>query len=411
MLQKILRRFIQSGRLTIIAPDGTKTHYGRAPAEEPHLDVTVRLKGVLTPTKLAINPDLYVGECYMDGTLVIEQGTLWDLLDICGRNLPRRWVVRRNWFTGAAKAVSRRLLLQYNSVRAARRNVSHHYDLSDLLYQQFLDPDLQYSCAYFSDPRLSLAEAQNAKKQHIAAKLLLKPGQRVLDIGCGWGGLALSLAQVEKVHVLGVTLSPAQLVVAQQRARQAGLEQQVKFALLDYREINGRFDRIVSVGMFEHVGTPHYSRFFAAVSQLLADDGVVLIHSIGRKDGPDVTSSWIRKYIFPGGYIPALSEVMPAIERAGLWVTDLEILRLHYAQTLRHWREQFLANRRKVLEIYDERFCRMWEFYLAVSEMSFRYGGLMVFQAQLTRRIDVVPLTRDYLSERERYVHRTLAAE
>ena len=293
-----------------------------------------------------------------------------------------------------------RLLLQYNSIHIARRNASHHYDLSNLLYQQFLDPDLQYSCAYFSDPRLSLAEAQDAKKQHIAAKLLLKPGRRVLDIGCGWGGLALSLAQVEKVHVLGVTLSPAQLAVARQRARQAGLEQQVKFALLDYREIKGRFDRIVSVGMFEHVGTPHYSQFFGAVSQLLADDGVALIHSIGRKDGPDVTSSWIRKYIFPGGYIPALSEVTPAIERAGLWITDLEILRLHYAQTLRHWRERFLANRRKVLEIYDERFCRMWEFYLAISEMSFRYGGLMVFQAQLTRRVDVVPLTRDYVSQR-----------
>jgi cyclopropane-fatty-acyl-phospholipid synthase len=410
VLQKTLRRFIKSGRLTVIGPNGTRLRAGQVPAEEPHLDVIVRLKGILTPTKLMINPDLYLGECYMDGALVIEQGTLWDLLDICGRNLGRRWEVRQNWLTGAAKAALRRLL-QYNSVHAARRNVSHHYDLSDLLYQQFLDPDLQYSCAYFPDPRLSLAEAQNAKKQHIAAKLLLKPGQRVLDIGCGWGGLALSLAEIEKVQVVGVTLSCAQLVIARQRARQAGLEQRVKFELLDYREVRGQFDRIVSVGMFEHVGTPHYSQFFGTVSRLLSDDGVALIHSIGRKDGPDVTSSWIRKYIFPGGHIPALSQVMPAIERSGLWITDLEILRLHYAQTLRHWRERFLANRAKLRERYDERFCRMWEFYLAVSEMSFRYGGLMVFQTQLTHQIDAVPLTRDYVFERERYAHQTLAAE
>jgi cyclopropane-fatty-acyl-phospholipid synthase len=410
MLHGMLSRLIQVGRLTIIESDGKRMRFGEVPAEEQHLDVVVRLKSLVTTAKLMINPEFYLGECYTDGTLIIEQGTLWDLLEICGRNLGREKERGRNWIIGAAKAISRRLM-QINSVRTARRNVAHHYDLSHLLYQQFLDPDLQYSCAYFRDPTDSLDSAQDAKKKHIAAKLLLEPNQRVLDIGCGWGGLALSLAQAARVQVVGVTLSCEQLAIAQQRADQAGLNQRVKFELLDYREIKGKFDRIVSVGMFEHVGSPQYSQFFDTISRLLADDGVAVIHSIGRKDGPDVTNAWTRKYIFPGGYIPALSEVIPAIERAGLWITDLEILRLHYAQTLRHWRKRFLANRRKLSELYDERFCRMWEFYLAVSEMSFRYGGLMVFQAQLTRQIDAVPLTRDYLFEHEKSIHTALAAE
>jgi cyclopropane-fatty-acyl-phospholipid synthase len=410
ILQGTLSRFIQIGRLTIIEPDGERMCFGEVPAEEHHLDVIVRLKGRLTSAKLTINPGFYLGECYMDGTLVIEQGTLWDLLDIFGRNLEREKEREQNWIAGAAMAILRRLM-QSNSVCTARRNVAHHYDLSYLLYQQFLDADLQYSCAYFRDPTESLDSAQDAKKKHIAAKLLLEPDQRVLDIGCGWGGLALSLAQAARVQVVGVTLSCEQLVIAQQRGHQPGLDQRVKFELLDYREIKGKFDRIVSVGMFEHVGSPQYSQFFDTISHLLNDDGVAVIHSIGRKDGPDVTNAWIRRYIFPGGYIPALSEVIPAIERAGLWITDLEILRLHYAQTLRHWRKRFLANRRKLSELYDEHFCRMWEFYLAVSEMSFRYGGLMVFQAQLTRQIDTVPLTRDYLFEREKSVQAALAAE
>jgi cyclopropane-fatty-acyl-phospholipid synthase len=410
VLQGTLDRFIQFGRLTIIEPNGKTMRFGEVPAEEQNLDVIVRLKGLLTPTKLTINPWFYLGECYMDGTLVIEQGTLWDLLDICGRNLGRGKERAQNWITGAVKAVARRLM-QSNSVRISGRNVAHHYDLSHALYRQFLDTDLQYSCAYFRDSTDSLDSAQDAKKKHIAAKLLLEPNQRVLDIGCGWGGLALSLAQGNGVQVVGVTLSNEQLAVARQRAHQAGLDQRVKFELLDYREIKGKFDRIVSVGMFEHVGTPQYQRFFDTIFRLLADDGVAVIHSIGRKDGPDVTNAWIRKHIFPGGYIPALSEVLPTIERAHLWITDLEILRLHYAQTLRHWRKRFLANRRKLSELYDERFCRMWEFYLAASEMSFRYGGLMVFQAQLTRQIDAVPLTRDYLFEHEKDIHTSLAAE
>ncbi len=400
MLHATLRRFIRDGRLTIIAPDGTGAHFGQVPLDAPQLNVVVRLKGALTSTKIAVHPGMYLGQCYMDGTLVVEKGTIWDLLEICGRNLPPTGT-GQSWLARTGKAALR-YLTQRNSLYRARRNVAHHYNLSNLLYEQFLDPDLQYSCAYFPDARLSLADAQNAKKRHIAAKLLLKPGQRVLDIGCGWGGLALSLARLEYVSVLGVTLSSAQLAVAQQRTRQAHLEQRVKFALLDFREIQGRYDRIVSVGMFEHVGTPHYHEFFRIISQLLTDDGVALIHSIGRKDGPNVTSAWIRKYIFPGGYIPALSEVIPTIERSGLWITDLEVLRLHYALTLRRWREAFLANRETLSATYDERFFRMWEFYLAASEMSFRFGGLMVFQAQLARKVDTVPLTRDYIFEDER---------
>jgi cyclopropane-fatty-acyl-phospholipid synthase len=400
MLQKSLRQLIQIGRLTVIGPDGETMRFGDVSAENSNLDVIVRLKGSLTLAKLVLHPDLYFGECYVDGTLTIEQGTLSDLLDIIGRNLNLRRSTGRNWFTTAAKAILQRAS-QYNSLRTARRNVAHHYDLSESLYQQFLDPDLQYSCAYFRDSRMSLEDAQRAKKIHIAAKLLLRSGQRVLDIGCGWGGLALSLARAADVHVTGVTLSKSQLLVAQQRARAEGLEKRVKFELLDYRELNGRFDRIVSVGMFEHVGTPHYSTFFDTISRLLTDDGVAVLHSIGRKDGPSLTSSWIRKYIFPGGYIPALSEVLPAIEQSRLWITDLEILRLHYAQTLRHWRNRFTTNIKSLSGIYDERFFRMWEFYLAVSEMSFRYGDLMVFQAQIARNIGTVPLTRDYIFERE----------
>jgi cyclopropane-fatty-acyl-phospholipid synthase len=402
MLEKTLRRVIKIGRLTVIRPDGTRSQFGNKPPAEPQLDVVIHLKEPLTLLKLALRPDLYLGECYMDGTLAIEQGTVWDLLDLCGRNLERRRRFTRNWMRATAKAVLRRLL-QYNSIYTARLNAAHHYDLSHLLYRQFLDSDLQYSCAYFRDATLSLDEAQEAKKRHLAAKLLLKPGQRVLDIGCGWGGLALWLARTERVHVVGATLSCAQFTIAQQRVRQAGLEKRVTFELRDYREIAGKFDRVVSVGMFEHVGMPHYSQFFDVVSRLLTDDGIAVIHSIGRKDGPDVTNAWIRKYIFPGSYIPALSEVIPVIERTGLWITDLEVLRLHYAQTLRHWRQQFLANHRQLSHLYDDRFCRMWEFYLAASEMSFRYGGLMVFQAQLARRIDSVPLTRDYMFESEHH--------
>jgi cyclopropane-fatty-acyl-phospholipid synthase len=400
MLRKTLGRLIKHGRLTVIRPDGTELQFGEVKAAAPRPDVAVRLKGALTSWKLALHPDLYFGELYMDGALILERGTLWDLLELLGRNLAEQRRLPGNSAIGPLRTVLRRIQ-QGNSRRAAKRHVAHHYDLSHQHYRQFLDTDMQYSCAYFADPGFSLEQAQEAKKRHIAAKLLLKPGLRVLDIGCGWGGLALSLAELERVEVVGVTLSREQLAVARQRAKQAGLEERVRFILQDYREIEGQFDRIVSVGMFEHVGAPNYARFFQKIRELLSADGVALVHSIGRINGPDITSAWTRKYIFPGGHIPALSEVAPAVERAGLFLTDLEILRLHYAETLRHWRERFLASHRREGRIYDERFCRMWEFYLASSEWGFRYGGLMVFQAQLARRLDTVPLTRDYLFERE----------
>jgi cyclopropane-fatty-acyl-phospholipid synthase len=395
MLKSILDQLIKVGRLTVIWPNGRSCAFGEVVANDARLDVVVRLSGAWTPWKLALNPDLQLGEAYMNGTLVLEQGTLGDLLEICSRN-----VVHNRHPSLLARSVGSlsRHLQQRNSLAAARRNASHHYDLPHALYRQFLDEDLQYSCAYFAKPGCSLDEAQRAKKRHIAAKLQLKPGQRVLDIGCGWGGLALSLARTEDVEVLGVTLSPEQLVVAQQRAKTFGVDKRVRFELRDYRELTGKFDRIVSVGMFEHVGTPQYAGFFDALRELLADKGIVLLHAIGRMPGPGVTSAWIRKYIFPGGYVPALSQVIPAIERSGLWLTDLEILRLHYAETLRHWCDRFLGHGE---DSGDERFRRMWEFYLTASEMSFRFGGFMVFQAQLARQVDAVPITRDYMFEQE----------
>ena len=278
----------------------------------------------------------------------------------------------------------------------ARRNVAHHYDLSAELYDLFLDADRQYSCAYFTDPAQDLETAQLRKKQHIAAKLLLKPGLRVLDIGCGWGGLGIYLAQQLGAEVTGITLSTEQLAIANARVAAAGLDDRAHFHLRDYRHETGSFDRIVSVGMFEHVGVNHYGEFFSTLRKCLADDGVALLHTIGRRDSPGSTNPWLQKYIFPGGYSPSLSELSAAIERSGLWISDIEVLRLHYADTLRHWRLRFEANRARVAALYDERFCRMWEFYLVTSEVSFRHLDNVVFQVQLAKRRDAVPQTRDY---------------
>ncbi len=340
----------------------------------------------------------------MDGRLVVEKGTIYDLLLIATRNLalqPQPLLLKlRSNFHKALRSVHRR-----NSERRAKRNVAHHYDLDGCLYDLFLDADRQYSCAYFEHPDQNIDEAQLAKKRHIAAKLLIAPGHRVLDIGSGWGGLALYLAQQCGAQVTGVTLSEEQLDIARKRAGQKGLASAVDFRLRDYRAIQGQFDRIVSVGMFEHVGVNYYDAFFSKAADLLADDGVMLLHSIGSIDGPTVTNPWVAKYIFPGGYLPALSEVLPAIERAGLIVTDIEILRLHYALTLKAWRERFVSRRAEAVAIYDERFCRMWEFYLAGFEAAFRHGGLMVFQIQLAKRLDAVPLTRDYIAHREAALH------
>ena len=364
------------------------------------MEVAVRL----TPgavLKLVQNPDLKVGECYMDGELILESGDIYDFLDLVARNLVANLAAPSAF--GRLQAAAQRRLQSMNSRRAARRNVAHHYDLSLDLYRRFLDSDLQYSCAYYTHDKATLEEAQAAKKAHIAAKLDLGAARRILDIGCGWGGLGLTLSDhAPQASVHGITLSREQLAVAGERAAAHGVADRVRFELADYRDVQGAYDRIVSVGMFEHVGRDYYQGFFDTIARLLADDGVALIHSIGRKDEPGVTQPFIAKYIFPGGYIPALSEVLPAIERAGLWVTDIEILRLHYAETLRAWRRRFNAQRSEIAAIYDERFCRMWEFYLAVSEIAFRWFGFMNFQIQLSKRADATSLTRDYMIDQER---------
>ncbi len=407
MLQRKLSRLIRTGRLTIKGLGPRTLTFGKPSPDAPELDVVVRVKDRLTAIKVASHPELYFGEAYMDGALVVEQGSLWSLLELCGRNFSgEAWQGR----PGRLKRMARqawRVGQQLNSRIRARRNVAHHYDLSDVLFRNFLDADRHYSCAYFRTPEVSLEQAQADKAVHIAAKLLLRPGMQVLDIGCGWGSLAIGLARLTGAQVTGITLSQEQAAVARHRVDQAGLQDRVRIAVQDYREVQGRFDRIVSVGMFEHVGVPQYRRFFDQVSALLAEDGVALLHSIGRRDGPGATGTWLRKYIFPGGYSPALSEVLPVVEQAGLWVTDIELLRLHYAETLRHWRERFLQNRTLIRNIYDERFCRMWEFFLASSEMAFRYDNLLVFQMQMAKRVDAVPLTRDYQAAAEAHLHAT----
>jgi cyclopropane-fatty-acyl-phospholipid synthase len=362
--------------------------------------VSVRFTSRAAMARMMLHPELRLGEAYMNGDLVLERGTIADLLSLLlsqqhSDKLP---------FLARPRAMlrySRRRIDQYNYRHRARRNVAHHYDLDARLYSLFLDSDRQYSCAYFESPEQSLDDAQLAKKRHLAAKLLVKDGQRALDIGCGWGGLGLYLAEHLGARVTGVTLSEEQFKLARGRAAERYLSDKVDFRLQDYRDLNETFDRIVSVGMFEHVGVGHFGEFFRQCARLLAEDGVMVLHSIGRSEGPNATNPWIDKYIFPGGYIPALSEVLPAIERAGLLVTDIEILRLHYAQTLLNWRERFMARAEEARRLYDERFVRMWEFYLAASEMAFRHQGMMVFQIQLAKRVDAVPLTRDYIASEE----------
>ena len=389
MLQAFLKTLIRRGRLSVHI--GRKAwSFGEA-QPPPGLDVAFRLKNGWTAWRIASNPYLHFGEAYTDGDLVMERGSLWDLMTVIGVNL-RHAAPRRR---GLARLFDR--LRPGISPRAARRNVAHHYDLSEQLYRLFLDKDLQYSCAYFERPGASLEQAQLAKKDHIAAKLALRPRMRVLDIGCGWGGLALHLAGRSGAEVTGLTLSGEQFEVARRRAAQAGEEENVAFELCDYRDMRGTFDRVVSVGMFEHVGLANYDTYFQTVADRLKDDGVALIHTIGRRGENGARSQWLDTYIFPGGYLPSLSEIVRAAEKAGLWITDVESLRLHYAETLKAWRERFLANRAEAAALYDERFCRMWEFYLAFCELGFRYGDLMVFQVQLAKRVDALPITRDYM--------------
>ncbi len=399
MFEAYLRRLIGVGCVTVIDAAGRRAVYGDGSGAA----VTVRLRPGAA-SRILLNPDLKFGECFMDGQLIVEEGDIYGLLEVVARNMVANARPRSD-FERWRFAIQRRIS-QINDRRAAQRNVAHHYDLSYDLYRRFLDTDMQYSCAYFSTPNATLEEAQTAKKAHIAAKLRLQRGVSVLDIGCGWGGLGLMLGEAAPdVRVLGVTLSQEQLAVARRRAQALGVEDRIRFELCDYRDVSGPFDRIVSVGMFEHVGRPNYQTYFETIARLLSDDGVAVVHSIGRKGEPGVTQPFIQKYIFPGGYIPALSEVLPAIERAGLWVADIEILRLHYAETLRAWRRRFEGQRSEIRDIYDERFCRMWEFYLASSEISFRYFGFMNFQIQLVKRVDALPMTRDYMFEAERSAH------
>ncbi len=390
MLKAFLTKLIRHGALTVRIGDQS-FRVGEADAP-PELSATMVIRDAWTALRIGLNPFLCFGEAYVDGTMVPEDGDLWQLLKVIGINLGDRPLRHR---PGLMQGLRR--LLPGMSPSASRRNVAHHYDLSDRLYRLFLDKDMQYSCAYFERPDVGLDAAQAAKKAHIAAKLNLRPGMSVLDIGCGWGGMALHLARAHNAEVTGVTLSNEQFDVAVARSFAAQLESQVKFQLKDYRHVEGRFDRIVSVGMFEHVGQANFATYFRTVAERLNDDGVALIHTIGRRGEFGGRNQWINKYIFPGGYIPSLSQITQAAEEAGLWITDVESLRLHYAETLKAWRERFQAHRDEVREIYDERFCRMWEFYLASCEMSFRYGDMMVYQVQVARRVDALPVTRDYM--------------
>jgi cyclopropane-fatty-acyl-phospholipid synthase len=395
-LRHALDQIITIGYLRLIDAKGCAHDFG----DLNGTPVVARLADRRTERQFFFNPNLAVGEAYMDGRLVMEQGTIYDFLEVILSNLDYAHWPRWAKILETLRFTTRRLQ-QFNPLPRAKRNAAHHYDLDSQLYELFLDTDRQYSCAYFEQETMSLEEAQTAKKRHLAAKLNLRDGLRVLDIGSGWGGLALYLAKTAHVEVTGVTLSEEQLKIAQERAGAMGLAKAVKFELCDYRQVDGQFDRIVSVGMFEHVGVTHYRSFFETIGRLLTEDGVALIHSIGRFDGPSSTNPFVDKYIFPGGYSPALSEVLPAVERSGLLITDVEILRLHYALTLRHWRQRFRAAWHVAVERYGERFCRMWEFYLAGAETAFRYENLMVFQLQLTKEQKALPLTRDYVHTAE----------
>ncbi|HEY8271354.1 MAG TPA: cyclopropane-fatty-acyl-phospholipid synthase family protein [Pseudobdellovibrionaceae bacterium] len=394
-LRSVFSRIICSGSLRLIDANGNQYDFGDG---KPPF-VSMHIHNPRLHYKLVLNPELYFGEAYMDGEIAIEKGSLKDFFTIFFQNMAV--APAHSWLKILASlSYLRRPLQQLNTAQRSHKNVAHHYDLSVGFYDLFLDSERQYSCAYFETGTESLEEAQKKKMAHILAKLLVEKKHHVLDIGCGWGGLSLYIARETGARVTGITLSQEQLLTARHAAHAQGLNGQVKFELLDYRHIEGPFDRIVSVGMFEHVGINNYRAFFGQMKSLLASDGVALLHSIGRAHGPSSTSPWIRKYIFPGGYTPALSEVLPHVERSGLYLTDMEILRLHYASTLKMWRERFEKNRDQAPVPLTEKFCRMWEFYLTCSETAFEKLGLNVFQMQLATRQELVPLTRDYLLNR-----------
>ena len=399
LLSNLLRKFIDKGCLKIIDAEG-KSYLFDGRSEGPQ--VVARIHDKALYTRLFFNPELHAGEAYMNGTLTFEEGsTCYDFLHLFSVNRkslgthPAQKILRQGW---------KRLrgLHQYNPIARASKNVTHHYDISEEIYRLFLDEDMQYSCAYFMSPEEDLEQAQLNKLRHICAKLELKDGMKVAEIGCGWGGLSLHMAQLADVEITAVSLSGEQIRVCRERAIKAGVEDRVHFELMDYRELDGRFDRIVSVGMFEHVGASHYDEFFGKIKDLLKPDGFGLLHSIGRMSPPGTTSPFIRKYIFPGGYVPSLSEVFSSTQRCGLWVSDTEIWRIHYALTLKAWRLRFMKNRERAAEIYDERFCRMWEFYLVAAELGFLHGSNMVFQLLISEDRQAVPIIRDYMIDGER---------
>jgi cyclopropane-fatty-acyl-phospholipid synthase len=396
LLDILLRRIVRRGSLTLIDADGTSHRFGdgRPPG------VVVRLADNRLARQLVTDPELALAEAYMHGRLQMLEGRIYDFLELVLSNLQAKPLPTWTQSFRAGRFMARRMM-QFNPAGRSRRNVAHHYDIDGAIYDLFLDRDRQYSCAYFTEGA-DLEEAQLAKKRHLAAKLAIEPGQRVLDIGSGWGGLGIYLAKAAQCDITGVTLSQEQLKISRERALREGLSRAVHFEFKDYRHVEGRFDRIVSVGMFEHVGVNHYGTFFRKLRDLLTEDGVAVVHTIGRSEPPTATNPFIAKYIFPGGYIPALSEVSASIERSGLLISDVEVLRLHYAETLRAWRHRFLANWDKAAAIRDETFCRMWEFYLAASETAFRYQNLVVFQLQLVKRVKSLPITRDYMLRGER---------
>lgn len=397
LLKTAAGHIISKGNLAVTDAAGVTYHFGDNSGDPVHL----RFTSAKWEREVALDPALKLGEAYMEGGFEFVKGDIYKLLEIIFESTGpiaenQMWMKAMSFIRTATKR-----FVQMNTLKRSARNVQHHYDLSGKLYDLFLDPDRQYSCAYFQTPDTDLNEAQLAKKRHLAAKLQVNKGEKLLDIGCGWGGLGLYFARVLGADVTGVTLSHEQFGIANQRAKTLGLENKAKFLLEDYRNLNAQFDKIVSVGMFEHVGIGHFKEYFDHVKRLLKPDGRFVLHSIGRSGEPGATNPWIAKYIFPGGYIPSLSEVIPVIEKSGLIITDIEILRLHYAETLKAWRQSFLAHWDEAKALYDERFCRMWDFYLAASESAFRWQGMMVFQIQLAHRQDAVPLTRDYITQEE----------
>ena len=396
MIERLVTKLMTKGRLTLVMPDGKRTTYGPGGGAS----LTVRVTDRKTLFAIARNPRLGLGEAYMDGRLIVEDGTILDLMRlVVGAN---RWEDKGKGRAAMNKGKGKwKALFRRNRAKASRRNVAHHYDIGNDLYRLFLDEDMQYSCAYFTDPKNSLEQAQADKKAHIAAKLYLKPGQKVLDIGCGWGGTALYLNRVADVDVLGITLSEEQLKVARQRAKDAGVADRVKFELIDYRELEGTFDRIVSIGMFEHVGAAHFDEFFAACRNLLAEDGVMLLHTIGKYGKAAAPDPFTDKWIFPGYHLPSLSQLSAATERQRLITSDFEMLRIHYAYTLQHWLERARANRDKIVALHDERFFRMWEFYLSGGVVAFESGSMCNFQAQYIRDRNALPITRDYMAAAE----------